>query len=232
MPVLPMNGTRRTQFFGKYRGLVVDINDPLMLARLRADVPAVLGDVTSGWALPCVPYAGDGVGLHTIPPTGAGVWIEFEGGDPDYPIWTGGWWGDGQVPQEETGKPTRPPQKILRSDRGLLLALDDDDETITLSDGDGNNLVTIKVLQGQVRVQAMAKTIVESPFIELVESAPHPVVFGDLLLQYLNQLVTLFNAHLHVGEMAAGIIPVTPAPPAMPFPPATPSLLSTRVKSG
>lgn len=230
MPV--MTSTTRTQFFGKYRGLVVDVNDPLMLGRVRADVPAVLGDVTSGWALPCVPYAGDGVGFHAIPPVGAGVWIEFEGGDPDYPIWTGGWWGDAQLPQEESGKPTRPPQKILRSERGLLLALDDDDQTITLSDGNGSNLLTIKVLDGQIRIQAMAKTVVESPLIDLVENAPHPVVFGDLLLQYLNQLVMIFNTHLHVGEMAAGILPVTPAPPVSPFPAATPSLVSTRVKSG
>lgn len=232
MPVIPINGTQRTQFFGKYRGRVVDVDDPLMLGRLRAEVPAVLGDVTSGWALPCVPYAGDGVGFHAIPPVGAGVWVEFEGGDPDYPIWTGGWWGDAQVPREESGKPTRPPQKVLRSERDLLVALDDDDQTITISDGNGSNLVTIQVIQGHVRIQALAKTVVESPLIDLVENAPHPVVFGDLLLQYLNQLVMLFNSHLHVGEMAAGIIPVTPVPPAAPFPPAAPSLLSTRVKSG
>jgi hypothetical protein len=229
---MTVTASPRTQFLGKYRGIVADVDDPQLRGRLKADVPAVLGAVTSGWALPCVPYAGDGVGLHTIPPVGAGVWIEFEGGDPDYPIWSGGWWGTGQVPVEETGKPSRPPQKILRSELGLILALDDDDQTITLSDRNGTNLVTIQVSQGQVRIQALAKTIVESPFIELVEAAPHPIVFGDLLLQYLNQLVQMFNAHLHPGETAAGIVPVTPAPPVPPFPPATPSLLSTRVKSG
>jgi hypothetical protein len=136
------------------------------------------------------------------------------------------------VPREETGKPTRPPQKVLRSERGLIITLDDDDSTLTLSDENGTNLLQISVLQGEVRVQAAAKTVVESPLINLVENSTHPVVFGDLLLQYLNQLVTLFNSHLHVGEMAAGVLPVTPAPPAVPFPPADPSLLSTRVTSG
>jgi hypothetical protein len=57
-------------------------------------------------------------------------------------------------------------------------------------------------------------------------------VFGDNLLQYLNQLVTMFNTHLHPGELAAGVLPVTPAPPVPPFPPATPSLLSMKVKTG
>ena len=74
--------------------------------------------------------------------------------------------------------------------------------------------------------------IVEAPQIELVESATHPLVFGDDLMTYLNQLVTMFNAHLHPGELAAGILPVTPAPPVPPFPPATPSLLSMKVKTG
>lgn len=222
----------RTRFYGKHRGMVADNTDPLMIGRIRANVPSVLGDVVSGWALPCLPYTGDGTGFHVIPPVGAGVWIEFEAGDPDYPIWTGGWWGTGQPPAEETGKPGRPPLKVLRSEQGLIVALDDDDQTIAVSDGNGRNLLEIRVLQGQVRVQAAGKAIVEAPLIDLVENAPHPVVFGDSLLQYLNQLVALFNAHMHVGEMAAGVIPVTPAPPATPYPPADPSLLSTRVKSG
>jgi Type VI secretion system/phage-baseplate injector OB domain len=224
--------TSRTRFYGKYRGLVADNADPLGLGRVRADVPAVLGDATSGWALPCLPGAGNGSGFHVVPPVGAGVWVEFEAGDPDYPVWTGGWWGDGQVPAEETGKPAQPALKVLRSEQGLLVALDDDDQTIAVSDADGRNLLSIAVTNGQVRVQATAKVIVEAPLIELVERGSHPVVFGDVLLQYLNQIVSMFNAHLHVGQTAAGALPVTPAPPATPFPPPAPSLLSTKVKSG
>lgn len=224
--------TARTRFFGKYRGIVTDNDDPLLQARLRARVPAVLGDLETGWALPCLPYPGDGAGLHLVPDPGAGVWIEFEGGDPSYPIWTGGWFGTGQAPQRERPGLTRPPLKILRSARGLMVALDDDDETVTLSDAGGRNLLTIKATEGQVRIEAAVKTVVESPFIELVAGATHPVVFGDLLLQYLNQLVALFNAHLHPGETAAGIIPVTPAPPVPPFPVAPPTLVSTRTTAG
>lgn len=224
--------TTRTRFHGKYRGIVVDNDDPLLLARIRAEVPGVLGDVSSGWALPCLPYTGDGSGLHLVPPVGAGVWIEFEAGDPDFPIWTGGWWGSGQPPDEETGKPARASLKVLRSEQGMVVALDDDDQTIAISDGTGRNLVELQVLEGQVRLQAAGKVVVEAPLIELVEQGSHPVVFGDVLLQYLNQLVLMFNSHLHVGEMAAGVLPVTPAPPATPYPPPDPSLLSTRVTSG
>ncbi|HEY5912268.1 MAG TPA: phage baseplate assembly protein V [Verrucomicrobiae bacterium] len=224
---------QRTEgFFGKYRGLVSDNQDPLSLGRLKARVPEVLGDIVTGWALPAAPYAGDGVGIYTVPAPGAGVWIEFESGDVSRPIWSGCWWGDGQLPKDETGSDSTPSRKIIRTDQGLLLALDDGGKTITLSDSNGSNLIKFQVQQGQIKMQAGTKVVIEAPQIELVQNATHPLVFGDNLLQYLNQLVTMFNSHVHPGELAAGIIPVTPAPPVPPFPPATPSLLSMKVKCG
>ena len=80
-------------FFGKFRGTVVNNIDPLQIARIQALVPDVLGLLPSSWAMPCVPVAGPNMGVFTVPPIGAGVWIEFEKGDPEYPIWVGGYWG-------------------------------------------------------------------------------------------------------------------------------------------
>jgi hypothetical protein len=113
-----------------------------------------------------------------------------------------------------------------------MLTFDDSSQVITVSDGNGQNLLEIQVTAGKVTLKAATKAIVEAPQIELVENATHPLVFGDSLLQYLNQLVSMFNSHLHPGELAAGFIPVTPAPPVPPFPPATPDLLSIIVKTG
>ena len=81
------------RYFGKYRGVVVNTLDPERLARLQATVPDVLGTEPTTWAMPSVPFAGPRAGLVAVPPVGAGVWIEFEQGDPDYPIWSGCWWG-------------------------------------------------------------------------------------------------------------------------------------------
>jgi len=220
------------RYYGKYRGIVSDNDDPSRLGRVRARVQELLGDVQSGWAMPCAPYAGDGQGQFTVPPVGAGVWIEFESGDLSRPIWSGCWWGEGQLPSDNAGNGATPPLRIIRSETGLMLTLDDDSQTVTVSDENGRNVLEIKVRQGRITLKGAAKAVVEAPQIELVENAIHPVVFGDNLLQYLNQLVAMFNSHVHPGELAAGFIPVTPAPPVPPFPPATPALLSTRVKSG
>jgi hypothetical protein len=73
--------------------------------------------------MPCVPYAGSGVGFYAMPPIGADVWVEFEGGDPSYPIWAGCFWGTAQLPTGPMGPPT-PFTKIFKTDFATLV-LDD-----------------------------------------------------------------------------------------------------------
>ena len=80
-------------FYGKYRGTVINNIDPLQIGRIQAIVPDVAGFFPSSWAMPCVPVAGINMGMFTVPSIGAGVWVEFERGDPDFPIWVGGYWG-------------------------------------------------------------------------------------------------------------------------------------------
>jgi uncharacterized protein involved in type VI secretion and phage assembly len=82
-----------TKYYGKYRGTVVNNVDPMQIGRIQAIVPDVATIVPSSWAMPCVPVAGIQMGVFTVPPIGSGVWIEFEHGDPDYPIWVGCFWG-------------------------------------------------------------------------------------------------------------------------------------------
>lgn len=129
-----MNG-QGPPFYGKFRGVVSDNRDPLMLGRIRAKVQDVLGDQESGWALPAAPYAGSGVGLFLIPPTNASVWIEFEHGDPDYPIWTGCFWAQGELPVT----PAMPEKKVLKTDTA----------TITLDDTPGLGGITIETSDGK-----------------------------------------------------------------------------------
>lgn len=87
------------EHYGKYRGLVLNNVDPLQKGRIQVQVPDVLGLGISSWAMPCMPMTGTQAGVYVVPPVGAGVWVEFEGGNPDHPIWSGGFWGSaGEVP--------------------------------------------------------------------------------------------------------------------------------------
>jgi uncharacterized protein involved in type VI secretion and phage assembly len=82
-----------TRYFGKYRGTVINHIDPLQVGRVQVTVPDVSGFSPTSWAMPCVPVAGINTGVFAVPQIGSGVWIEFEQGDPDRPIWVGGYWG-------------------------------------------------------------------------------------------------------------------------------------------
>lgn len=81
------------KYFGKYRAVCVNNIDPLHMARIQVSVPDVTGSMPTTWAMPCLPVAGVSMGIFAVPPRGAGVWVEFEQGDPDYPIWVGCYWG-------------------------------------------------------------------------------------------------------------------------------------------
>ena len=81
------------KFWGKYRATVLNNIDPMQLGRILVTVPDVQGLIPSSWAMPCVPIAGKQMGTYVVPQIGAGVWVEFEQGNPDYPVWVGGYWG-------------------------------------------------------------------------------------------------------------------------------------------
>ena len=76
------------KYFGKYRGSVIDNIDPMQIGRLMVQVPDISG-FTSSWAMPSVPFGAPKKVASSLPKVGASVWIEFEQGDPDHPIWTG-----------------------------------------------------------------------------------------------------------------------------------------------
>ncbi|MET9761300.1 phage baseplate assembly protein V [Streptomyces sp. NPDC006372] len=134
-----------SHFFGKYRGTVTDNEDTTDRGRVQVTVPAVLGG-QKVWALPCVPYAGAGVGLYVLPEPGTAVWVEFEGGDPSYPVWTGCFWADSELPHTEGAA-----VKVLRTATSGL-RLDDDAGEVRL-DNDRDAAV---VLADTATVQAPA----------------------------------------------------------------------------
>ncbi len=121
-----------TTYYGKYRAIVTDVDDPQNACRVRATVPAVLGDHPCAWAMPAAPFAGDGHGFVMLPEIGSGVWIEFEAGKLDNPIWSGGWWAGGQRPE-----PQGAGVRVIVSKQGHKIVLDDDANEILITHGSG-----------------------------------------------------------------------------------------------
>jgi len=175
-------GGNPRRFYGKYRGLVIANVDPEQIGRVMVQVPDVLGPIPSSWALPCVQAAGNQAGCFIVPPMGSQVWVEFEQGDPDYPIWSGGFWGMvAQVPMLATAPPAIPPGQnivlqttgqnmvvisdappspmtggiILRSTSGAMIVVND--SGIYISNGKG---AMITMVGNMVDVNSSALTVI------------------------------------------------------------------------
>ncbi|WP_338846073.1 phage baseplate assembly protein V [Massilia sp. W12] len=123
-----MNSVSGPRFYGKYRGTVVNNLDPEQRARLTCLVPDVLGLVPSSWAEACAPLAGPsgtGMGAYFVPPVGAKVWVEFEQGDPNYPVWTGCRFEQGEIPPLARAGVPAAPSIVLQTAGQNVLAISD-----------------------------------------------------------------------------------------------------------
>jgi uncharacterized protein involved in type VI secretion and phage assembly len=115
-----------SQFIGKYRGTVVDNQDPQNMGRIAVQVPDVSNVQTATWAMPSAHFAGAQAGFFSVPPVGASVWVEFEQGDSDYPVWSGCFWGSAaEVPSLATSAPPGVQSIVLQSVGGNILMISD-----------------------------------------------------------------------------------------------------------
>ena len=164
----------RGRWYGKYRAFVRDIADPDRLGRLRLEIPAVLGvgrDHWSQWASPCFPYGGNpDCGFYLIPEVGASVWAEFEGGDLQFPIWSGVWLAGGnpgEMPAEAAASPTT--CKVLKTAAGHTLLFEDAPNglrvtlvsagDLILADGAGSEII---LSNGAIRIQAAGQVLINT----------------------------------------------------------------------
>ncbi|MFN3389085.1 MAG: phage baseplate assembly protein V [Allosphingosinicella sp.] len=123
------------RYFGKYRGLVSNNSDDQKRGRLQVTVPAIF-NTQPVWALPCVPSASpDGSGFFSMPDVGANVWVEFEAGNLDFPIWSGCFWPDGAVDPADGV----PGVKFWRT-KNFVIRIDDDAGELTIEKTGGGKL--------------------------------------------------------------------------------------------
>jgi len=113
-------------YYGKYRGIVMENIDPMQMGRLMVQIPDVSNVIPSTWAMPCVPFAGIQSGFFAVPEIGSGVWIEFEQGNPDYPIWVGCYWASAaDVPALALAAPPALQQVVIQTTEQNMLLISD-----------------------------------------------------------------------------------------------------------
>lgn len=223
---------------GVVQGLVTNVNDPSGLGRVQLEFRWLDDNYRTAWAPIATPLTGALRGQFFMPEVGDEALLAFEHGDFDHPFVVGFLWNGVDTPPESEvknrviktpgGHTLRFEDKdgakkvVLKSNDGHHVTLDDAGHEITVSDSDGRNRMVIQITNGKIKIEATTNITIEAPQINLVDASTHPLVFGDQLLTYLNQLVGFFNSHTH--PYLATPMPV--------FTPAMPALLSTRVTTG
>jgi hypothetical protein len=135
-----MSGEGRTEcpqkYFGRYRATVINNVDPMRMGRVQVIIPDVSNVIPSTWAMPSSPVGGLQTGMYAVPTIGAGVWIEFEQGDPDYPVVSGSFWGSAaEIPAAAQAAPPITPPIVIQSQSQNRLF-------ISATPGDGLRLET------------------------------------------------------------------------------------------
>ena len=235
------NSDNRSAFFGKYPGIVVDNQPPEGASKFQGDIKVkvsfILDETASPielWAKPCFHP-----GFFFIPEVGDNVWVEFVAGNIDFPVWSGVWYPQGKTPQTSDGQAPVTENKVIRTPSGHVLELDDKGEKVVLLDKNNNKVtldasgivitdtnqnqitldtsgVKIADKSGNEAVMDATGVTVKSQAIKLGEAAVEPLVLG-------NQFLTLFNTHMHIGNLGAPT-----SPPAAAGTPALPTHLSLK----
>lgn len=180
----------------KYKGIVKDIDDPVKMGRIKVYVPAIHGgddSLMTDWAMPSVPFSGDGIGMIRIPPVDSFVWIEFEQDNLDKtPIWSGGFWVEDKK-LEEIDK-----EKLLLVTEKFKIVIDNDKVNIS---GEG----------GEIEISGNVVKINGDTDIELNGNS-HSAVLYDMLNTALQTFVSMLSSHTHLGNMGAPTGPPIPTP--------------------
>lgn len=155
------------RYYGIYRGFVSSNQDPDNRGRLQLTVPKVYGDQTyKRWADPKGMYAGKGIGSFWIPNKGDPVWVQFEDGDPRFPVWDYGWWRKGDAPEG-----AKPENKIIQTTSGHRIEMDDENELIRIRDAHGSVVIMNS----------------DGLFHGVSEDGKEPAVLGDTIMKLLNE---------------------------------------------
>lgn len=149
-----MTADGRKRIYGRYAGTVAINVDPKRIGRLMVRVPDVLGDDSCIWAEPASPLVGTNMGLSFVPPVNSGVWVEFQQGDPNYAVWTGGWRASDEDAPAAAGKapPTNPPVVLASQSQNVIVISSTPGEGVLIETSAGSGGPRIEITQAGIKM--------------------------------------------------------------------------------
>lgn len=221
------------RFYGKYRGFVVDNEDPKKLARVKVTVPSVLGnEVVTGWAAACLPYGGmENQGSLFVPEKEAGVWVEFEEGDPECPIWVGTFWSQpedkSEIPKpndiegvEEAEVQASVTRKIIKTKKGHTIQMEDkDDEEMVLivqvKDDEKRNVISLNAdgitLLQIINAETSNKVEMTASGIKLTDFTENVFEMNDSAFNIISKVAFTIDASGQAIEIIGDTVDFTKA---------------------
>ena len=161
-------------YYSKYRAFVADNEDPQGYGRLKVSVPEIHGDeVLNYWAYPGNNFSGKGYGAQVIPKLNDMVWVEFEKGRANKPIWYFGHFGKDEKPTE------------LKDIKNFWFKTPEG-HTIEFNDTDS----TIKITSVGGRIVHMGKDFIS---LGSKDQSKEPAVYGDTLQKKLEDLIKILQ---------------------------------------
>jgi hypothetical protein len=177
-------------YWGKFRGKVIDNVDPLQMGRVMASVPQVHRGLPTGWALPCLPFAGTSMGFYGLPAIGANVWIEYENGNPDRPIWAGCFPAPTDVP------PLAQPLFLKVMIQTLL------GQSVMLDDTPGIGGITLRTLTGEMLMMNSLGITIQDTAGNMIQISPA----GIILKAAAGASIALTGPAVSINNGALGVI--------------------------
>lgn len=138
------------RLYGKYLGEITSRDDPGRRGRLKVAVENITGP-EGRWALPCVPYAGAGIGFFALPPEKTKVWVEFLGGRIDRMVWCGFLWQEGELDSGDYD-----PARVHLETKSLRLEVIDASDEIRIEIKNNGGSITIR--GGEITLKASCVT--------------------------------------------------------------------------
>jgi len=184
-------------YYGFYEGIVSNNEDPEIRGRVKIICPNVYGDVEyPKWALPFGMFSGKGIGSYWIPPNNSPIWATFKNGNPEFPLWTYGWY-----PKDYAPKDVEPGKFLFTTPAGYKLMFDEVDSLIRLCFDDNRELL----IDGE-------KTVLKSGDNTVTLKEKISIEFGGVsMVDYLNDLTDTIKS----GQMLGSAGPYTWSPDAV-----------------